>query len=100
MTILPLISKEGPHHGRWRHTRRDRLPVFYMNDFSKMGLRVHPCDEALRVLEENRYELIRDNDGFHVAIDGAAQVPTVMQLLNGHGVHCEIADVVDQVYQG
>jgi hypothetical protein len=100
MTILPLIAKEGPHHGRWRHTRRSRLPVFYMNDFSRMGLRVHPCDEVLRVLEENRYGLIRDDDGFHVAIDGAAQVQTVVQLLNGQGVHCEIADVADQVYQG
>lgn len=65
-----------------------------------MGLRVHPCDEALRVLEENRYGLIRDDDGFHVAIDGAAQVQTVVQLLNGQGVHCEMADVADQVYQG
>ena len=71
-----------------------------MNDYSRLGLRVHPCDEALRVLEKNRYGLIQDDDGFHVAIEGVAQMQTVVQLLNGHGVTCEIADVADQVYQG
>jgi len=74
MTTLPLIAKEGPHNGRWRHTRRARLPVFYMNDYTRLGLRVHPCDEALRVLEKNRYGLIQDDDGFQVALEGAAQV--------------------------
>ena len=100
MTTLPLIAKEGVHHGRWRHTRRARLPVFYMNDYTRLGLRVHPCDEALRVLEENRYGLIQDDDGVQVALEGAAQIQTVVQLLNDHGVHCEMADVADQVYQG
>jgi len=98
MTNLPLIAREGPHHGH--HTRRAGLPVFYMNDFTRLGLRVHPCDEALRVLEKNGYDLTRDDDGFHVAIEGAVQVPVLVQLLNGHGVSCEIADVADQVYQG
>ena len=100
MTTLPLIAKDGPHHGRWRHIRRADLPVFYMNDFTRLGLRVHPCDEALRVLEKNRYDLIQDDDGFHVAIERAAQVPILVRLLNGHGIRCEIADVADQVYQG
>ena len=100
MTTLPLIARDGLHHGRGHHTRRARLPVFYMNDFTRLGLRVDPCDAALRVLEDNRYGLIHDDDGIHVAIEGAAQVQTVVQLLNGHGIHCELADVADQVYQG
>ena len=74
--------------------------MFYINDFTRLGLRVHPCGEALRVLENSRYDVIQDDDGFQVALEGAAQVQTVVQLLNDHGVHCEMADVADQVYQG
>ena len=100
MVRLPLISKEGPQHGRGRHTRRARLPVFYMNDFSRLGLRVHPCDAALSVLAANSYGVVQDEDGSHVALDRADQVQALVQLLNGHGIDCEIADVADQIYQG
>jgi hypothetical protein len=100
MVRLPLISKEGPQHGRWRHTRRACLPVFYMNDFSRLGLRVNPCDAALSVLAKNRYGGGQHEDGSHVALDRADQVLTLVQLLRGHGIDCEIADVADQIYQG
>jgi len=100
MVRLPLIPKEGPQNGPWRHTRRACLPVFYMNDFSRLGLRVRSCDAALSVLAEYRYGVVQDADGSHVALDRADQVQAVVQLLNGHGIDCEIADVADQIYQG
>lgn len=100
MAMLPLIPRDGPDHGRWHHSPRASLPVFYMNDFSRLGLRVHPCEEALRLLEKNRYQLVRDENGCRVILAKAAQLPRLIRLLDGHGVICEIADVADQVYQG
>ena len=100
MVTLPLIPMEGPPHGHGGHTRRGLLPLFYMNDFSRLGLRVHPCDAALSVLVKNRFGVIQDEDGSHVTLDGIAQVQALVQLLKGHGIDCEIADVADQIYQG
>jgi hypothetical protein len=100
MMRLPLIPKEGLQNGPWRHTRRACLPVFYMNDFSRLGLRVRSCNAALSVLAANSYGVVQDEDGSHVTLDGAAQVQALVQLLNGHGIDCEIADVADQIYQG
>jgi hypothetical protein len=91
---------EEPQHGHGGYTRRGLLPLFYMNDFSRLGLRVRSCDAALSVLAEYRYGVVQDEDGSHVALDRAAQVQAVVQLLNGHGIDCEIADVADQIYQG
>jgi hypothetical protein len=54
----------------------------------------------LRVLAKNRYGVSQDEDGSHVTLDGTAQVQALVQLLNGHGIDCEIADVADQIYQG
>ncbi|MGD9330505.1 MAG: hypothetical protein PVJ53_04285 [Desulfobacterales bacterium] len=100
MATLPLIPKEGRHQGRWHHTQRDRLPAFYMNDFTRLGLRVHPCDQALQVLEQHRYGLSRHQDGYRVAVEGAAQLQSIVRLLENNGVVCEMADVADQIYQG
>ena len=100
MIRLPLIPKDGPHQGRWHHTGNDRLPVFYMNDFTRLGLRVHPCDRALQVLEDHHYELIRQADGCQVDVMGAEQLQSIIHLLETHGVACEMADVADQLYQG
>jgi len=35
-----------------------------------------------------------------VTLDRADQVQALVQLLQGHGIGCEIADVADQIYQG
>jgi hypothetical protein len=100
MAKWPLIPKEGPHRGRGHHSRRSQLPVFYMNDFSRLGLRVAPCDAARRALEENGYTITRDGQGRHVTLEGAAEVQAAMTLLRDRGIDCDIVDVVDQVYQG
>jgi len=100
MVTLPLIPMGGPPHGHGGHTRRACLPVFYMNDFSRLGLRVRSCDAALSVLAANSYGVVQDEDGSHVTLDGTAQVQALVQLLKGHGIDCEIADVADQIYQG
>jgi hypothetical protein len=77
-----------------------QLPLFYMNDYSRLGLRVDSAKAALRVLAENRYRIVRDDEGCHVDLESPSQVAAVVALLHSRGVACDIADVVDQVYQG
>jgi len=71
-----------------------------MNDYSRLGLRVGSCEAARQVLAENRFGVTQDDDGCHVDLYGPSQVEAVVALLNSRGVACDIADVVDQVYQG
>jgi hypothetical protein len=99
MAMVPLVAKEDFRRAG-HHTRRDQLPDFYMNDFTRLGLRVDPCDTAVRVLEANRYGLLRNRDGLHLTLEGADQMRTVVALLQGSGVSCEILDVAEAIYQG
>ncbi len=98
MLRLPLITKTKAGHDGGHPS--EPMPLFYMNDFSRLGLHVRSCAEAIHVLEQHRYALVQEGRGYHVRLAKAAQVPEVVQLLNGQGVSCELTDVVDQIYQG
>ena len=100
MAKWPLISKQGGFQGRGYAVRREQLPVFYMNDYSRLGLRVDTCDTARQVLTENRFGVGQDEDGCYVVLENAAELQDVVALLNRRGVACDVADLADQVYQG
>lgn len=76
------------------------LPIFYMADFSVIGLRVNDCDHAIRSLGQHSFALKRANGIFEVGIESATQMREVMLLLNGNGLECEIADIAEEMYQG
>ena len=100
MAQWPLIPRERTPQGGRHPAGHTRLPLFYMNDYSRLGLRVGSCEAARQVLAENRFGVTQDDDGCHVDLYGPSQVEAVVALLNSRGVACDIADVVDQVYQG
>jgi hypothetical protein len=76
------------------------LPTFYMEDFSVVGFRVNDCDHAIRVLDRHAYSLKRAGGNTEVAIQRVSQLHDVVQLLNGNGLQCEIADIAEGMYQG
>ena len=100
MAKWPLIPRQGSQQVGGFAIPREQLPLFYMNDYSCLGLRVDSCEAARQVLAESRYGVVQDDDGCHVTLEDAAEVQTVVALLNDRGVACDIADLVDQVYQG
>ena len=100
MVTLPLMPKGDGTPVAGYDADRARLPLFYMNDFSRLGLRVHPCDAALRLLAEHHYGLVRSQYGHSVSLEQAAQLPELVELLARRGIACEIADVAETIYQG
>ena len=76
------------------------LPDFYMADYSVVGLLVANLDRAYDVLEGNDLMVQKKTDHLEVSVDRADQIPDIVDLLNHNGIDCEIADIVDQVYQG
>jgi hypothetical protein len=76
------------------------LPTFYMEDFSVLGFRVNDCGHAIRILDRHAFPLKRAGGSIEVEITRASQMHDLVQLLNGSGVECEIADIAEGIYQG
>jgi ribose 5-phosphate isomerase len=97
MGALPILQ-------RGRHQpvclSNDDLPVFYMSDYSVLGLKVDSLDRAQRVLSGNKFMVVDKSDHLEITIDGADQMPAIVDLLNQNGLNCALSDIVDQVYQG
>lgn len=77
-------------------------PLFYMNDFSRLGLLVQDLHRADTVLREAGYSVEPGEWEFYLTVreDAAPQMLQVMTLLQGQGVGVDIADLVSCVYQG
>ncbi|WP_028317899.1 hypothetical protein [Desulfobulbus elongatus] len=93
MGLLPIIEKGKPVacHADW--------PLFYMNDFSRLGLVVSRMDEALSVLQAGGYTVHADERGTVLEIDGTTQVAAIVAALHDRAISCETADLVSCVYQ-
>ena len=76
------------------------LPFFYMEDFTVLGLRVANLDAALRLLEKCGISIFKSPGYSELSIQQRNQIPHIIQLLNANDISCNIADIVEQVYQG
>ena len=92
MGLLPIMEKGKPVacHADW--------PLFYMNDFSKLGLVVTQLSQAVAVLEASGYRVL-DNGGA-LQVDARDQLAGVFTALSAHQVEYEVSDLVSCVYQG
>jgi hypothetical protein len=92
--LLPIMEKGKPQacHADW--------PIFYMNDFSRLGLLVSRLEETLAVLESSGYRVREDDRGAMLEIDSREQMAGVFDLLSSRMVEYEMADLVGCVYQG
>lgn len=101
MGTLRLLPKQVSRLGNINPYVTDRsLPAFYMSDYSVLGLLVSNHHEATRILEENGFSIIREPGSVKVVYDDPAHLQEMLRILTRHGIDVEIADIVDQVYQG
>ncbi len=98
MLALPLIPKACRHQTPLWHDSNP--PIAYMEDYSVIGLRVDPLDDALRILETHHFTIVKVGHRVEVAFESAARIPVMVELLHKHGIGCDISDVIDEVYQG
>ncbi len=76
------------------------LPSCYMEDYTVLGLRVGNLDAALRLLEKNGISFFKSPAYSELSIEKRDEIPHIIQLLNANDISCDIADIVEQVYQG
>ena len=101
MRFMPILQKSDTH-GQDRAERdfAGPLPIFYMNDYSVLGLRVSDCAATFKLLAAHRYT-VTDRDGCRgIVIRSAADIRQLLALLTKNGLQGEMADIADQMYQG
>ena len=76
------------------------LPTFYMEDYTILGLRVGNLGAAVRLLEKNGIALLKKAGYIELSVEQRDQILNIIQLLRANDVSCDIADIVEQVYQG
>jgi hypothetical protein len=75
------------------------LPVFYMNDYSRMGLWVSDCAAAMELLRDE-FTLSGGPGTPEIVLDGSTAIWALVGKLRAAGIDCGFGDVVDQLYQG
>ena len=93
-------SGKDRQHPRECYVIARPLPIFYMSDYSVLGLLVDKLEEAVEVLGRNHISLTEDAGDLEVAVDTPGRLPEIVQMLKENGICCEIADVVGGIYQG
>jgi hypothetical protein len=98
MKTLPIVPKASIDRGELLNC--SELPLFYMNDYSKVGLQVSPYEEALSVLRRHQYMVSENLSWANLTIRNIDDIPAVVQLLSNHGIDSQMTDVVTAIYQG
>ena len=76
------------------------LPVFYMEDYTVLGLRVANLGAAIRLLEKKGIAFLKESGYIELFIEHKDQIPRIIQLLKSNDISCDISDIVEHVYQG
>ncbi len=76
------------------------LPTFYMEDYTVLGLRVKNLGAAVRLLEKAGIALLKNQGYIELSVEKCDQIPLIIQMLNNNDIPCEIADIIEHVYQG
>ena len=97
MSVLPILQRDA---NRGLCMSNDALPVFYMSDYSVLGLLVANLNRTRQVLADHKFAVIDKSDHLEVSIDRAAQMREIATLLDQNGIECGLSDIIDQVYQG
>ena len=98
MKTLPIVPK-ATIKGQDLFNCSD-LPLFYMNDYSKVGLQVSSYEDALKILRHHHYMVFENFTWGELAIHKTNDIPEVVQLLSDNGIECQMADLVTCIYQG
>lgn len=98
MKSVPIVPKECLRQAE--SISPSELPLFYMNDYSKMGLQVSPYEDALEVLKRSSYELSADAASAELVVEEVEDIAKVVRMLTDQGVECQMSDVAIALYQG
>lgn len=94
MGSLTIVEKGTPSDGiiNW--------PLFYMNDFSVLGLIVDNLATVSKLLEADGYNLDQKASSAHVNFENIGQYKNILYLLQQHRIDFTLSDLAGCAYQG
>ena len=94
MGMLPMVETTTTCHEllEW--------PLFYMNDFSVMGIIVPQLSSAVKALESKGFRIDRDSVGVKIRFEGQQQMARIFKTLQLEKISFAMTDLIDHVYQG
>jgi hypothetical protein len=98
MGIIHILPKDD--EGSQPCLPNESMPLFYMSDHSVLGILIREFEEATLILEKQNWPLTRTETGTEVFVENAAQMEEIFRGFKKFGIDFEIADILDQVYQG
>lgn len=75
-------------------------PLFYMNDFSVLGLIVDNLATVSTLLESDGYKVDQNTCSANVHFENNGQYKKIIHLLQKHGIDFTLSDLVRCAYQG
>ncbi len=76
------------------------LPLFYMNDYSVMGLMVPQLTPAVQALSSRGFHVETVEIGARIEFNGPQEVSRIFDALSAEQITFTVTDLVDQAYQG
>lgn len=75
-------------------------PLFYMNDFSVLGLIVDNIATVSTVLEADGYKIDQRACSAKIQFENNSQYKSIIELLHQHRIDFTLSDLVGCAYQG
>jgi hypothetical protein len=97
MSKILLIDED--FRSRAKYLESLLLPIFYMQDFSIQGVSVRDFSTARRLIDQAGYTVLDKNGGADIIFDDAKELGSILSLLRQHGLHAELTDIADTLYQ-
>lgn len=97
MTRLALVDNTCAAKSAYLQTRE--LPAFYMEDYSILGFAVNGYGQARDILKASGYLVTDKEGGGDIFLENSDQVRFIATILQDHGIHAELTDIADTIYQ-
>lgn len=75
------------------------LPLFYMGDFSLLGIVVDDFTDAGHALRQAGYKVLDKNGAADIFFDGRERLPLLLEVLKKAGIGAELRDIAEALYQ-
>lgn len=76
-----------------------KLPAFYMEDFSVLGITVESYERASSLLRKAGFDIADRPGGGEIVLPHRSCIPIVMEFLMQRGLPARYGDIADTMYQ-
>ncbi|MHC1729343.1 MAG: hypothetical protein AB9866_25650 [Syntrophobacteraceae bacterium] len=103
MWRIPIVKSGSAHETSDKSLDDLRsLPVYYMGDYSVIGIRVDKLDEAAGVLRSSGYAVECESRecSAEIPVKNSEGIQQLLDLLRANGIRSDYGDVTREIYRG